>query len=569
MRSTDVPQADRLETIRDVVAAIGQGATTKQEVARGCGVSPRHADYRLNAARVLGLARPEGQQWRVTPRGQALLTTAAGSPEERRVFRDAILQSSQLQELAPDLLGEREPTVEGLARRIIDRAALNESTARRRAGALLSWRRAVLDQGQLPMFPMQPGASGAAAVRPPTAPDPVRLIRLEIEGFGPIRKAGVALRELQVLVGANATGKSTFLDALAFLADTMARGVREALRTRHIRQIREITWCGEEEWFQFALSFSLPKALRPRAGMKIARYEIRFGLLEDGSPGVTGERLYLHPEDATGGVLYHEDTPAGWQRILSLSSSGNAWYSSERREWKTTFFLGSDRPAIHAVQPNQARFPATLRVRHILTAGVQRLTLRPEAMQRPASPLLGTSFQPDGANLALVVREMQQSRSAAHDQWLDHVREALPDIESIDVVERPEDNHTYLLVRYKGRLTLPAWRLSDGSLRILALTLVSFLPADDAIYLIEEPENGIHPQAIEAIYQALSTVTNAQVMIATHSPVFLGVVPPAHLLLFTRPRRETHIVPGPEHPLLSNEERAVPLRDLFAMGVLG
>jgi predicted ATPase len=38
---------------------------------------------------------------------------------------------------------------------------------------------------------------------------------------------------------------------------------------------------------------------------------------------------------------------------------------------------------------------------------------------------------------------------------------------------------------------------------LLALTLVAYVPARDRIYLIEEPENGIHPQAVETVFHSL------------------------------------------------------------------
>ena len=34
---------------------------------------------------------------------------------------------------------------------------------------------------------------------------------------------------------------------------------------------------------------------------------------------------------------------------------------------------------------------------------------------------------------------------------------------------------------------------SDGTLRMLALTLLAYIPAREAVYLVEEPENGYIP----------------------------------------------------------------------------
>ena len=55
-------------------------------------------------------------------------------------------------------------------------------------------------------------------------------------------------------------------------------------------------------------------------------------------------------------------------------------------------------------------------------------------------------------------------------------------------------------------------------MRFLALTLLAYLPDPAGPYLIEEPENGIHPRNVETVFESLSSVYDAQVLLATHSP---------------------------------------------------
>ncbi len=75
---------------------------------------------------------------------------------------------------------------------------------------------------------------------------------------------------------------------------------------------------------------------------------------------------------------------------------------------------------------------------------------------------------------------------------------------------------------------------SDGTLRLLALTLPAYLPDFSGVYLIEEPENGIHPRAVETVYQSLSSVYGAQILVATHSPVLLSMVDAKNVLCFAK-----------------------------------
>ncbi len=90
------------------------------------------------------------------------------------------------------------------------------------------------------------------------------------------------------------------------------------------------------------------------------------------------------------------------------------------------------------------------------------------------------------------------------------------------------------------------------------------------MYLIEEPENGIHPKAIETVYKSLSSVYNAQILLATHSPVILGMVEPKDVLCFAKTNDGiTDIVNGKDHPKLKDWKGEVNLSLLYAGGILG
>ncbi len=102
------------------------------------------------------------------------------------------------------------------------------------------------------------------------------------------------------------------------------------------------------------------------------------------------------------------------------------------------------------------------------------------------------------------------------------------------------------------------------------LRIPEHLPRVDALYLIEEPENGIHPKAIEVVFQSLSSVYSGQVLLATHSPLILGLAGPEQILCFAQTESgATDIVLGIEHPKLKNWKGEIDLGVLYAAGVLG
>lgn len=88
--------------------------------------------------------------------------------------------------------------------------------------------------------------------------------------------------------------------------------------------------------------------------------------------------------------------------------------------------------------------------------------------------------------------------------------------------------------------------------------------------MIEEPENGLHPLAIESVYQSLSSVYENQVFLATHSPALLRLVEPKNLLCFAKNSAgAVDIVQGDRHPQLINWRANVDISTLHASGVLG
>ena len=155
--------------------------------------------------------------------------------------------------------------------------------------------------------------------------------------------------------------------------------------------------------------------------------------------------------------------------------------------------------------------------------------------------------------------------------WINHVRTALPELKNVESIERPEDRHRYLVLELQNGLKIPSWAASDGTLRLLGLTLLAYLShVVAAVFLVEEPENGIHPRAVETVFQSLSSVYDAQVLLATHSPVILSIARLDQVLCFAKtPEGSTDIVRGNDHPGLKHWKGEVDLGTLFAGGVLG
>jgi predicted ATPase len=395
----------------------------------------------------------------------------------------------------------------------------------------------------------------------------------------------------QILVGPNGSGKSTFLDGVQIIGDLLNRGLVGAMGTRSASFL-DLVWMRQErESIELAVELEIPEEKRrylTAKGLERARYEIAIGLSATGELAILGENFWLRPgptgqsksvqrqrfPDApppAGSLVFPEGErpPARWKRVVAKRRSFHI-FRSETTGWASSFSLSSQKPALANLPEDEERFPVATWAKRTLMDGVQTLVLNSEAMRRPAPPGSPIDFQPDGSNLPWAIEELRTRDEASFRRWIQHVQTALPDIETIETVEREEDRHRYLRIVYRTGLKAPSWTVSDGTLRLLALTLVGYLEGSGRIYLIEEPENGIHPQAVETVFQSLSSTYGDQILCATHSPVLLAMAEPEQVLCFARtPEGATDVVRGTEHPNLKDWKRSTDLGTLFATGILG
>jgi predicted ATPase len=153
------------------------------------------------------------------------------------------------------------------------------------------------------------------------------------------------------------------------------------------------------------------------------------------------------------------------------------------------------------------------------------LQLEPSALRQPDAFSADSHLAANGAHMAATLLRLDAKAQVAN-----RLADLLDDVGSV-YVERDESRRTYTLhVSGRDEIGHPARSLSDGTLRFLALAILSADPESGRLLCLEEPENGIHPLRIPAILQLLrdmavdagQTVSPEnplrQVIINTHSP---------------------------------------------------
>jgi predicted ATPase len=420
------------------------------------------------------------------------------------------------------------------------------------------------------------------------------ITRIQARHYRCLRYVDQNLKPFQLLVGANATGKTTFLDVVTFLGDLVSGDVETAVRDR-VSTPQDLTWMRDREGFEMAIEVAIPDELRNRLGNSAfthVRYEVGIHMDVAGEGvGIAAERVWLRSNNIEPDkqlelffpeikkmpvsiLLPKRQSKLDQKLVISKVEGGNDNYSPETtRGYSPSFKQSPKRSALGNLPADEASFPVSTWLKSFLTLGIQQFVLNSQLIRKASPPGQGRNFKPDGSNLPWVVAHILKTDPERISEWVRHLQTALPDLIDIRTVEREDDKHRYLTLKYANGLDIPSWLASDGTLRLLALTLPAYLPEFRGAYLIEEPENGIHPKAAETVFDSLSSIYDAQVLLATHSPVLLSLIKPneaGKVLCFAKAKdSSTDIVSGDRHPGLKDWQGDPNLSVLFAGGVLG
>jgi predicted ATPase len=426
------------------------------------------------------------------------------------------------------------------------------------------------------------------------------ITRIEAHNYRCFPKLAVDLDRYHVLAGANGAGKTTLLDIPVLVGDMLGRqGIVGAFlerqdggRSPRASTLTDVLHKGQGDTIAFAFEAELPRlvleALDENLFRDISRsvpthlrYELRLEITPH-EMRVIDEYMFLFPAE-------HRPAPGQFAQGRSIDGTTlgrSDWQSVIHREGgaPTRFVPESSqlfeysplRPpsgqlALGAVPPDQAIFPAALWFADLLRGGVAFFDPDWETLRRPAPPGDPAKVIPSGQNLPWLALRMQANDLDEFTSWVDHVRTALPQIKGIRAIEREEDHYAYFSVEYNGGYHVTSSGLSDGTLRVFALTLLPFLDdgAMPRLLATEEPENGIHPRAIETVLESLSSLFDSQVLVSTHSPIALAHTQPRDILV-TRLEGDgsVTVVTGDQHPRLRDWQGEVDLGTLFAAGVL-
>jgi predicted ATPase len=334
--------------------------------------------------------------------------------------------------------------------------------------------------------------------------------RLAIKNLLSFKDVDVKLRQLNVLIGANAAGKSNLIDVIELLqqapgnlTSTIAFG----------GGVKQWLWLGDSNSRAVA---SIECELRPSRGMQ------------------AGPLVYaLKFSDVNGFQIAEESLRR--RKASSQNGSAETYFvrAQNRVELGPEFSKqGRLQPQPLSQEPFLAQFknpadptPITEVGRSLSEIKIYRefRTGRTSQMRHGISTSVPKEWLDDGGeNLALVLQDLDFH--GVHDRITPYLRRFCERFE--DVKLSIGEGLARIFLKEAGlKEMLSAFRMSGGTLKFLALLAVLFHPKPPPLMCIEEPELGLHPDALQLVAEVLLEASQSmQLIVTTHSEALVDAL---------------------------------------------
>jgi predicted ATPase len=333
---------------------------------------------------------------------------------------------------------------------------------------------------------------------------------LKVEGYKSIRSAEIYLGPINVLIGANGSGKSNLLGVFGLLAD-LAYG---RLQLHVARQ------GGADAILHFG------RKRTPRL-----RFELRLTTRAYEAVLITGagDTLVFDWEAPSTLELPTSAVPAQWRGDPSVEHLARAGHKETAM---IDVLSGRDHfvvdPIITAMKAG--------RPFHFHDTGPSAPTKQKHKIDDNRVLL------PEGDNLAPILFAVRTSSPGAYRRIVDAVRAVAPFFDDF-VLEPDAVNRSVLQVAWRhisdDRLFL-ADSLSDGTLRFICLATLLLQPTLPSLIVIDEPELGLHPFAIAQLAALVrAAATKTQVILATQSVTLLDQFDASEVIVADRSSGES------------------------------
>jgi predicted ATPase len=415
---------------------------------------------------------------------------------------------------------------------------------------------------------------------------------IKVKNFKSFKDLQVDLGKFNVLIGANASGKSNFIQIFKFLRDITAHGLDNAVQLQggpeYLTNLN--TGIGEILSIQVVLSQSheFPRETfllydrkargGPGGGIAPLEAEYTFAIrFHRGRQGfeVIEDRLAFKSEFVAFG------REGGTSGVGERYGIGDVVVSHEAGEVTLKPFPPADFPLDeYAIKPFWVAqmLPAQSLIMENPPFWLTGFYFGDVAIYDfdPRLPKEGTlitgkaELEEDGNNLAIVLNRIIQDKDQER-KLANLLQDLLPFIARLDVQRFADKSLLFNAIEtYTKNANLPASFISDGTINIIAL-IVALYFEEKPVAIIEEPDRNIHPYLISKVIGMMKDASKKkQVIVTTHNPEVVKSAEIGDVLLVSRNAEGFSTVSRPSEredvkAFLQNE---MGLEELFVQNLL-
>jgi predicted ATPase len=155
-------------------------------------------------------------------------------------------------------------------------------------------------------------------------------------------------------------------------------------------------------------------------------------------------------------------------------------------------------------------------------------------------------LQNDAGNLAAFLYGLKQRKLAYYRRIVEAIRQVAPFFDDFVLVPKAETNQRSILLNWKDRdseYLFGPHQLSDGTLRAMALITLLLQPEDElpALIVLDEPEIGMHPYAIEVLASLIRGASvHRPLIVATQSVALVNYFAPEDIVVVSRHNSQSY-----------------------------
>jgi predicted ATPase len=141
----------------------------------------------------------------------------------------------------------------------------------------------------------------------------------------------------------------------------------------------------------------------------------------------------------------------------------------------------------------------------------------------------------DASNIAPFLLELRKNETKAYERIVESVRLVTPFFKDFILKPNRQDKVRLRWRQNGSDYPLKPYHLSDGTIRFICLATALLQPHLPSTMIIDEPELGLHPYAIEILAELIQAASQKiQLVVSTQSPALVDCFAPEDVVVVTR-----------------------------------